>query len=647
MWRASRASVFHYFLAIALTFVAFLLQRNFNGWLKISDLAFLFFIPGVLLTAWLGGQGPGLLATALGVLACDYFFLTPHTVFLNTLPENLWLGTMAAAGVVVSILSELRLKQLAELRERSRQSRQLADQAQASLSQLQGGLASLNEGITLADGDGRILMMNPAAMRMHGFAEADPPPKTLGELKELLEVRSLEGAPVAYEHWPLPRILRGESLADAEFQLRRQDTAHYWIAAIGGRVVRLPGGQSTLAVQTMRDITRQKFAERERQLLQAEVGQRAEELARLNQAKDEFLAMLSHELRNPLAPIVSSVHIMQARGLGGEPSIQRSLDMIERQTNQMTRLLDDLLDVSRITTGKISLRLAHHDLRELIHQAVDGCRDAIGKNNHTLALRLPEAPLWAEVDPARLMQIVANLLDNAVKYTPPHGRIALELAASDGDAVLRIRDNGIGISKELIPRVFELFRQATPALDRSQGGLGIGLTVVKRLAEMHGGGVAVSSPGLDLGSEFTVTLPLARGRAAAAPAPASDSASPEGSGLRVLIVEDNPDTALAMSEVLEIWGHDVRLAYDGPGALEVAAAYHPDFILLDIGLPDIDGYQVSRELRRWPGFSQTVIIAITGYGQAEDIRTAYEAGINHHFTKPVDLPALKALIKAP
>lgn len=647
MWRASPASVFHYFLAIALTFVAFLLQRNFDGWLKVSDLAFLFFIPGVLLTAWLGGLGPGLLTTAMAVFACDYFFLTPRTILLNPLPENLWLGTMSISGVVVSILADLRLKQVAELRERTRQAQNLANQSQASLGQLQAVLTSLNEGITIADSDGRILMMNPAAMRMHGFEEDAPPPKTLDELKNLLEVRSLEGMPIPYENWPLPRILRGESFADAEFQLRRQDTAHYWIAAIGGRAVRLPGGQPTLAVQAMRDITRQKFSERERQLLQTEVSQRAEELARLNRAKDEFLAMLSHELRNPLAPIVSSVHIMQAHGLGGDPSIQRALGMIERQTQQMTRLLDDLLDVSRITTGKIALRRAPHDLCGLIHQSVDGCRDAIGKCKHTLVLRLPETPLWAEVDPARLMQIVTNLLDNAVKYTPPHGRIILELAAEDGDAVLRVRDNGIGIGGEMIPHVFELFRQVTPSLDRSQGGLGIGLTIVKRLAEMHGGGVAVSSPGLDLGSVFTVTIPLANGRRAAAPAPALDCAPPQGSGLRVLIVEDNTDTALAMSEVLEIWGHDVRLAYDGPGALEVAAAYHPDFILLDIGLPDMDGYQVTRELRRWPGFSRTVIIAITGYGQAEDIRTAYEAGVNHHFTKPVDLPALKALIKAP
>jgi PAS domain S-box-containing protein len=360
-------------------------------------------------------------------------------------------------------------------------------------------------------------------------------------------------------------------------------------------------------------------------------------LEEANRRKDEFLAMLAHELRNPLAPIRNASEIL-ARKLADDPQMKRTVNLVKRQVTHLARLVDDLLDVSRITQGRIELRRAPQELAPILAQARESVEPLLREKEHVLLVSTSFEPLYVYGDHARLVQSVANVLTNAAKYTDPGGEIRLELRRQNEQAVIAVSDTGVGIASELLPRVFDLFVQGDRSLDRSQGGLGIGLSVVKRLVEMHHGRVTARSEGPGHGSVFEIHLPLID-------APAGSQAHPADRTIqakRILIVDDNVDAANSLAEMLQIDGHITEVVYTGRDALSRALARPADVILLDIGLPDMNGYEVAARMR--PKIGPAQLIALTGYGQTEDVRRATEAGFDAHLIKPVDFDELERII---
>jgi len=364
-----------------------------------------------------------------------------------------------------------------------------------------------------------------------------------------------------------------------------------------------------------------------------------------DQRKNEFLAMLAHELRNPLAPISNAVHILRVSD-GEADKLAWARELIARQLKQLVRLVDDLLDVSRITRGKIELKIESVDVAQVIHEAIETSRPSIDAQRHTLSLQLPNEPLQVRGDYARVAQILSNLLNNAAKYTPRGGRVSLSATHEDGDAVFRVRDSGVGIPREFLSSIFDPFTQVDRSLARSHGGLGIGLTLVRRLVEMQNGSVTVRSEGRNRGSEFTVRLPVAPAsdfaKAAADTAAAQPVLSP--AGLRVLVVDDNRDVADSTASVMRMNGCDVHVAYDGKAALEFVQRLRPDAVLLDIGLPTIDGYLVAEHIRAQPENRRTMIVAVSGYGQEQDRERSKSVGFDYHVVKPIDPTVLAGLV---
>jgi signal transduction histidine kinase/ActR/RegA family two-component response regulator len=384
----------------------------------------------------------------------------------------------------------------------------------------------------------------------------------------------------------------------------------------------------------------------ERRRLERQMQEQAAALADLDHRKDEFLAMLSHELRNPLAAILNAVQVLQLQKSENSAQ-QKAQAIIERQVGQLTHLVDDLLDVSRTITGRIQLRLERIDVGGIVERAVETARPSIDQRKHELTVSLPPDPIWLYADAVRLEQVVTNLLTNAVKYTDEGGHIGLSVQQEGERVVLRVRDTGLGITPAFLPHVFDLFTQAERSSDRSQGGLGIGLAVVKRLVEMHEGTIEVSST-LGQGSEFVVSLavdrPMALSRKTHPPSP--ERAKSAIAALRVLIVDDNVDAATALELLLQASGHLVRVTHTGPTGLAAALEFRPDVVLLDIGLPELDGWNVAKRIRQQPILDDIVLVAITGYGQNPDRQRSQKAGFDHHLVKPVDFATLRQLLVA-
>jgi signal transduction histidine kinase len=369
---------------------------------------------------------------------------------------------------------------------------------------------------------------------------------------------------------------------------------------------------------------------------------RAEEaLVEAGRQKDEFLAMLAHELRNPLAPIRSSSEVLAAI-VPREPRAQAMIEVLRRQVRHLSHLVDDLLDVSRITQGRIELNITTVDVADLLSHAVESVEPAIRERAHHLQILSSYRGLHVAGDAARLLQCLVNLLNNSIKYTDRGGRILVESREEDGQAVIEVSDNGTGISPHLMPRIFDLFVQSDRTLDRSQGGLGIGLSVVKRLIEMHGGTVAARSDGPGQGAVFTIRLPLAKHSGKGPPASVRGAPAPR----RILVVDDNVDAADTLVTMLRLEGHEVEAVYRGRDALERTGTFRPQVVLLDIGLPELNGYEVARQLRKLPGAAELRLIALTGYGQAEDRARAFEAGFDDHLVKPVDNSVLRSHLAA-
>jgi two-component system CheB/CheR fusion protein len=424
---------------------------------------------------------------------------------------------------------------------------------------------------------------------------------------------------------------RGTEYA-AEFRIRRAaDGAYRWFDSRAfplrdaqGYVVRWYG--------YVHDIHDRKLAE--------------EAVREANRRKDLFVATLAHEGRSPLAAIENALEVVRARGPERRAAVREAWEIIDRQAGQLARLVDDLLDVSRLNQGKLRLARQPVMVATVVARAVEAARPLINARGQKLAVVLPGKSLLVEGDPVRLQQVLGNLLANSARYTPEGGHIWLTAERQVLDVVLRVRDDGIGIAPEVLPQIFDLFVQGKRAQDQGQGGLGIGLALVKSLVELHGGRVGASSPGPGQGSEFWVRLPTlsaVQEEVAATHRPREESVSARPP-CRVLVVDDSRDAADSLALLLRVWGHEVRVTYDGPGALDAAREFRPDVLLLDLGLPGMTGYAVAEQLRQVPDLGQTILVAVTGHGQEGDRRRSEQAGFRHHLVKPADPNALRQLL---
>jgi PAS domain S-box-containing protein len=419
----------------------------------------------------------------------------------------------------------------------------------------------------------------------------------------------------------------GEPWEDT-FPLRGKDSEYRWflsravpIRDAAGNIIRWFG--------TNTDITEQR---------QAEAA-----LKEADHRKNEFLAMLAHELRNPLAPIHNAVQVLRLTGGNGE-AVASASAMMERQVGQMVRLVDDLLDLSRISRGKIELRRVRVELASAVHHAVEAARPLVQSMEHDLTVILPPTPIYLHADPTRLAQVIGNLLNNACKFTNKGGHISLTVEQVDSQAIVRVRDPGIGIAADQLPRIFDMFMQIDTSLERSVSGLGLGLTLVKNLVEMHNGTVEVNSDGIGKGTEFVVRLPIMAGATKPSPPEPPTSESSRTTARRILVVDDNRDSAESLAMLLKLTKNDTHTAYDGLEAVEAAATWKPDVILFDIGLPKLNGYEACRRIREQPWGRRMIMVALTGWCQQEDRQRSSEAGFDGHLVKPVDLAALTQLL---
>jgi signal transduction histidine kinase len=402
--------------------------------------------------------------------------------------------------------------------------------------------------------------------------------------------------------------------------------------------------RSAVAIESARLFHRAQEENARRERAEESLLAAQEELQEIDRRKDEFLAMLAHELRNPLAAISNAAAALDHPGIGEEKGA-RLRSLISHQVRHMARMADDLLDVSRVLRGRIELRREVVDLLAVVENAVQSCRGLIEERSHRLRVLLPAGPCRLSGDPMRLEQIVCNLLNNAARYTPPGGNVEIRVEPRDLEVEIRVRDDGRGIPAGMLARIFDLFQQVDPSLDRSMGGLGIGLTLVQSLVELHGGSVEAASEGPGRGTEFVVRLPALAAVPSEDVRPAPRPGLPAAS-LRVLLVEDNPAAAEGLRDLLSLWGHEVFFAPDGEAALQVMDGTPPDVVLLDLGLPGMDGFEVARRLRRRPGFEGVLLVAVTGYGQERDRRRTQEAGFDLHLLKPVAPEELKQLLQA-
>lgn len=500
-------------------------------------------------------------------------------------------------------------------RRRQYQARDQLEQLERSEGELRDFFDNAAVGLHWVGSDGIVLRVNQTELDMLGYERSEYLGRHISDFHADRQV--IDDI--------LCRLTRGETLHEYPARLRRKDGTIKDVLIDSS--VLWEHGRFVHTRCFTRDVTDRKRAE--------------DALKEADRRKDEFLAMLAHELRNPLAPIRNSLHILRMTG-GNDPASGRVGEMMERQVGHMVRLVDDLMEVSRITRGMIELRKEPISVAAVVRSAVETSRPLIEGARHRLDVRIPVEPLLLEGDPVRLTQVIANLLNNASKYTNEAGRITLSVDAENAQAVITVRDNGAGIPREMLPRVFDLFTQIDHAPGRTQGGLGIGLTLVKRLAEMHGGSVEAHSEGVGKGSEFIVRLPLAKVRSDATPQRA-EAFGAVLSPRQVLVVDDNRDAAESLAMLLRLMGADVRVAFGGPAAIKMLATFHPSAVLLDIGMPGMDGYEVARLIRAEPGLDDVLLIALTGWGQEEDRRRSEKAGFDHHLIKPADVGALETL----
>lgn len=494
------------------------------------------------------------------------------------------------------------------------------------------------------DADGVIHEVNRRAVELWGRRPASG---TGGErFSGALKMYQPDGTFLPHDQSPVAEVLKGKmpAIRDAEVQIERSDGSRI-TAIVDTLVLKNEKAEIIGAITCFNDIT-------ERRHLEDSLAQRAADLAHADRMKDEFLAMLAHELRNPLAPLRNATAILNGTEVTEEDRSQ-ALGLMGRQIENMARMIDDLLDVARITEGRIELRRQPVDLRAAMSAAADVIRPASIAHGQQFTVSIPDEPMFLNGDPTRLEQIFGNLLGNAVKYSGSGAHIwfsaVLDKNSSNPEVVIRVRDDGTGIAPDLLPHIFDLFVQASRALDRSHGGLGIGLSLVQRLVRLHGGTVEADSAGIGQGAEFTIRLPVLR------EAPVQTPPSPQTNGAtngaskavprRILIVDDNTDAARSLAILHNRSGHDTRTAFTGPDALAAAAEFQPEVVLLDIGLPGMDGFEVARQIRAMPQLEDAFLVAMSGYGREEDMAEARKAGFDDYLVKPLDLPLLNEWLR--
>lgn len=490
-------------------------------------------------------------------------------------------------------------------------------------------LEKLPAGAYTCDPEGLITYYNDHAVQIWGRKPGlnDPVDRFCGSFRLFCS----DGTPMAHnECWMAQSLKNNQAFNGHEVVIERPDGRRL-TALAHANPMHDDSGRLIGAVNVLVDISERKRAE--------------DALRDADRSKNEFIATLAHELRNPLAPIRNAVEVLHLKR-PPVPELQWALEVIDRQMHQMTRLIDDLLDLARVTGNKLELQKSRIDLAEVLQSAVETSRPLIEACGHELSISPPSEPIFLDGDLTRLAQVVSNLLNNSAKYTPRGGRIWLEALRDGSETVVTVRDTGIGIRPEMLPRIFDMFTQGDRSLDRSQGGLGIGLTLARRLVEMHGGSIVARSGGPGMGSAFVVRLPLAgdRPKAVAQP-PSLGVQEPTPLSLRILVVDDYRDAADGFGVLLRLLGNDVRTASDGLEALRIAAEFHPDVVLLDIGLPGMNGYDVAREIRKQPWGESILLVAVTGWGQEGDRRLSKDAGFDHHLVKPVDPAVLIRLLE--
>lgn len=592
---------------------------------------FSLFLAAVAVASWYGGLGPSLVALTLSVLVSAWLFQGEPQPAVRV-----WTGLAVFyfVGVVIALSSR-------SMRAAQRRAEVLADEAIRQREQLQATLTALGEseqrfarfmqhlpGLAwIKDCEGRYVYVNDAAEKAFRTPRAELYGKTDREIFPPETAEQFQ----QNDRLALSLAAGGQTIETLE---HADGAVHHSIVSkfpIPG-----PAGENAMIGGMAIDITDRIRAE--------------EALRDADRRKDEFLATLAHELRNPLAPISNSLQVLRMQGALSDDSAAAHA-IIERQVRQMVRIVDDLLDVSRITRGRLELRQERMELADAVRSAIETSRPAIEARGHELIVDLPKQPIYLDGDLTRLGQAFSNLLNNSARYTPPGGRIAIEAKAAAAEVVVAVRDNGVGISAESQPYVFEMFRQGDGALERSQGGLGIGLTLVRRLVELHGGTVEVHSEGRSHGSEFIVRIPLAEPLDAEAapiapetpPTIATPGRPPQR---RVLVVDDNSDSATTLGKMLEIMGSEVRLAHDGLQAVDVASSFLPEIIFMDLGMPNLNGFDATRRIRTMPWGREITIVALTGWGQQEDVQRSIEAGCTTHVVKPIDFAVLGKLMSS-
>jgi PAS domain S-box-containing protein len=476
---------------------------------------------------------------------------------------------------------------------------------------------------------GQVICWNPGAERLFGYPSSEIIGQHFSRFFTSEDV--LTGEP---EHEIKTALANGR--ADSNCWQIRKDGTRFWCRATVTPLLD-EHKQARSFARVMHDLTESDALQDQRK--------RADGLAEANRNREEFMALLSHELRSPLSPIRNAVDILRQMKTD-DPIIAQAGSIIERQVGVIVRLVDDLLDIGRITKGKLRLAKEQVELRNVANDAAETARPFMDARKHDFSVSLPTVPIWVDADPARIEQVVVNLLNNAAKYTETGGLIRMTVSQEGTEAVIRVRDNGVGITPELLPHIFELFTQVDGSLGRSYGGLGIGLALARNLVEMHEGRLQASSAGLGMGCEFTIKLPLLLDATIPESKTVLEAARQTGRSLRVLVVEDNVDTGDSLSMLLRLHGHDVQVARTGPTALELASVFRPDVVLLDIGLPGIDGYQVAKRLRERPEFKNVMLCALTGYTPSKaDRQRQQETGFDHYYVKPVEMAKLLELFK--
>jgi len=659
-----------YGVAIAASVAAIL----FSLWLGprwISKFPFVVIMPVVMLSGWFGGFGPGLLSTLLLAAAALYYWIEPvHSWAVNERGDLLALVMFVLVGAVISALNEAWRRSIAvasrseeQLRIALGQEREAHEKLARTADELRQ-LQLITEAALSTQSSEQL--MGEMLRRIRAALHSDTASILLVDAngQHLVPVASdgIEAEVGAGTQVPIGRGLAGR-IALSEGPLRLEDLRNTEVLSpILRREVRsligtaLKVDKRLVGVIHAGSATARTFSDAEAQLLSLAADrialaierarlQEAERAARIaaetaDRQKDEFLALLGHELRNPLAPIGTATELL-ARTLPVDSGAQLALDIIKRQATQLARLVDDLLDVGRIAQGRIQLQQMPLELASVIAQAVETVQPKLRQKQQSISILTSEDPLYVRGDFARLVQCVQNILTNAVKYTERHGKIRIETRADGEMVVIGVSDNGVGIPEDLLPKVFDLFVQGDRTLDRAEGGLGIGLAVVKKLIHMHCGEVTAESAGTGKGTTFQIRLPrIAQPATIKSPAFTSVNVSPR----RILIVDDNADFARSLAKLLSTAGHQIVVVFGGGQALEAIESFQPEVALVDIGLPEMNGYELALRLRADTRLNGVKLVAVTGYGLAEDRQTARTAGFDHHLLKPIDIAALERIL---